>query len=82
MSHGSTNFILYRFITRSALLKLVTRGTNGPVNAHLISGPSMSKKHTKPGKKRSRNDLDLQYSLSFTELSASKKFQATGCNSF
>ena len=23
--------------------------TNGPVNAHLIPGPSMSTKHTKPG---------------------------------
>ena len=23
--------------------------TNGPVNAHLISGPSISTKHTKPG---------------------------------
>ena len=23
--------------------------TNGPLNAHLISGPSISTKHTKPG---------------------------------
>ena len=26
--------------------------TNGLVNAHLISGPSKSKKHIKPGKKQ------------------------------
>ena len=40
--------------------------TIGPVNAHLIYGPSKSTKHTKPGKKTmSRNDLDLQYSFSF-----------------
>ena len=25
--------------------------TNGPVNAHLVSGPSISTKHTKPGYK-------------------------------
>ena len=39
--------------------------TNGPVNAQLISGPRISTKHTKPEKTRSRNDLDLQYSLTF-----------------
>ena len=44
--------------------------TNGPVNAHLISGPRISTKYTNLEKTRSRNDLDgdLQYSLSFTEL--------------
>ena len=30
--------------------------TNGPVNANLISRPSISTKHTKPGKTRSRNE--------------------------
>ena len=52
-------------------VKKVNQKTNGPVNAHLISGPRISTNYTKPGKKtRSRNDLDgdLQYSLSFTEL--------------
>ena len=27
----------------------INQRTNGPVNAHLISGPSISEKHTKPG---------------------------------
>ena len=29
----------------------INQRTNGPVNAHLISGPSKSKKQTKPGNK-------------------------------
>ena len=44
--------------------------TNGPVNAHLISGPRISTVPQNMEKTRSRNylDGDLQYSLSFTEL--------------
>ena len=38
--------------------------TNGPVNPHMIAGPNIS---TKP-KTKSRNYLDLKYSLLFTEL--------------
>ena len=60
-----------------SLLMLLGRGnqslykrTNGSVNAHLISGPRISTKHTKLEKTRSRNDVDgdLQYSLPFTKL--------------
>ena len=32
--------------------KCLNQRTNGPVNAHLISGPSISTKHTKPGKNK------------------------------
>ena len=31
--------------------ELKNQRTNGPVNAHLVSGPSISTKHTKPGYK-------------------------------
>ena len=31
--------------------EIINQRTNGPVNAHLISGPSKSTKQTKPGKK-------------------------------
>ena len=49
--------------------------TNGPVNAHLISGPCKSTKHTKPGKKNKvkkwpRPEMTLTFnthSLPFTE---------------
>ena len=44
--------------------------TIGPVNAHLISGPSKSTKHTKPGKKQGQEmtlTINTQV-LSFTEL--------------
>ena len=57
---------------------ILNQRTNGPVNAHLIYGPSISTQHTKPEKTRSRNDLDLQYSLIFTDTN----FQVTGCKSF
>ena len=30
------------------LKKKITKRTNGPVNAHLVSGPSISTKYTKP----------------------------------
>ena len=33
----------------SIFLTALNQRTNGPVNAHLISGPSISTKHTKPG---------------------------------
>ena len=39
--------------------------TNGPVNAHLISGPSNSPKHTKPGKQGPEMTLTFN-ALSFT----------------
>ena len=32
--------------------QLSNQRTNGPVNAHLISGPRMSTKYTKPGKNK------------------------------
>ena len=51
------------------LKAFINQRTNGPVNAHLISGPSKSPKHTKPEKNK-------VISYSFTELVV-----CTGCNS-
>ena len=45
---------------------MLDQRTNGPVNAHLISGPSKSTKHTKPGKNPERTFNT--HLLSFTEL--------------
>ena len=45
--------------------------TNGPVNAHLISGPRISIKHTKPGKQGQEMTLMVTFNthlISFTEL--------------
>ena len=50
------------FAYRNSIENLKQR-THGPVNAHLISGSSISTIHTKP-----ENDLDLQYSLTFIYL--------------
>ena len=36
----------------SIFVKMFNQRTNGPVNAHLISGPCISTKHTKPGKNK------------------------------
>ena len=57
--------------------------TNGPVNAHLISGPRISTKHTKPGKKQGQKmTLNFNTHLLSTELVVCNyNFQATGCNS-
>ena len=44
--------------------------TNGPLNAHLLSGPRKSTKHTKPRKKQGQ-EMTLTFSThltSFTEL--------------
>ena len=56
------------------LTKIVDRNenqiTNGPVIAHLISGPSKSTKHAKPEKKQGQ-EITLTFNtnlLSFTEL--------------
>ena len=40
------------------------QGTNGPVNAHLISGPTKSTKHTKPGKKQGQ-EMTLIFNTHF-----------------
>ena len=34
------------------IMLLINKRTSGPVNAHLISGPSKSTKHTNPGKNK------------------------------
>ena len=38
--------------------------TNGPVNAHLISGPHISTKYTKPGKKQGK-EMTLTFNTHF-----------------
>ena len=52
--------------------KIRNQRTNGPVNAHLISGPRISTKFTKPGKKHGQEmTLTVTFNthlLSFTEL--------------
>ena len=56
----------------------------GPVNAHLISGPRISTKYAKPGKKGKEITLTVNtHLLSLAELVVCIYiFQATGCNSF
>ena len=49
---GSTDLFVKRGIVSAyheSVLCAQSKTTNGPVNAHLISGPSISTKHTKPG---------------------------------
>ena len=51
-------------------IAIFNQRTNGPVNAHLISGPRISTKYTKPGKKQGQ-EMNLTFNthlLSFTEL--------------
>ena len=49
---SSASFWVRLDITVSMSLTKINQRTNGPVNAHLISGPSKSTKHTKPGKNK------------------------------
>ena len=57
--------IVYEKVRRKAGCTTKDQMINDHVNAHLISGPRISTKHTKPGKNKVKNDLDLQYSLNF-----------------
>ena len=72
----------YNFI-RTSKKKKKDQRTNGSVNAHLISGPHISTKYTKPKKGQ---EMTLTFNTYFVHLlnllSASTNFQATGCNSF
>ena len=57
--------------------------TNGPVNAHLISGPRITTKHGNVEKQGL--EMTLTFNTHFhllNELSAATNFQATGCYSF
>ena len=43
----------------------LTQRTNGPVNVRLIPEPCIRTKHTKTGKNKGQNDIDLQYAFTF-----------------
>ena len=58
--------------------------TNGPVNAHLVSGPSISTKHTKTWIKMTEQTLTLiTQNSSFTHsVFFINQYQVTGCKNF
>ena len=65
----------YYFLKVSLVNANWNQRTNCPVNAHLISGPRISTKHTKPGKKK----VKKSWASILTNFHLLK---ATGCNSF